>query len=544
MPRTGRPTRGLINLLAPLVLTLVVAVAWSAWYVNNDRTTVSELARTATEAEATRLALSAVVSEARVLLELRAFDEVPEDLEQYRIAKVSDSDPAIALDDAESAGVNALAQLRSVGMSPSRDLVETLSRLPEATRDALIAGSGGALNAEAYARTIGALRDHLPSAEVESAAALAELSSPQATDPVYLSLDWQFPVALIAAMALVSMMRLRGGLAGVARFADGAARGSEATEALLGATQRIAAERNESALEQRLVLEAKELLGADAAVVYSVVEGKARAKVMLGVTGLPTATSGSGQVGKTLQAANARLERVMNDTDLPNIVAEVVLAPMINDRRVEGVLVAIKREPFDPSAVGMLQLLSQASMPLLDSVRHHAAEADKANVDGLTGLANRRRLDGDLASTLPRIMSAGQPVGFAMVDVDHFKKFNDSYGHPAGDALLRQVAKAISAAVRHRDVVYRYGGEEFCVLLPGATPSEARMVAERVRWAVETWQMVDDKGQPCGNVTVSVGVSCRDDLDTDALVAEADGALYRAKREGRNRVAFAATTPA
>jgi diguanylate cyclase (GGDEF)-like protein len=136
-------------------------------------------------------------------------------------------------------------------------------------------------------------------------------------------------------------------------------------------------------------------------------------------------------------------------------------------------------------------------------------------------------------------MTKGQSVGFAMIDVDHFKNFNDAFGHPAGDALLRQIAQAVSAAVRHRDVVYRYGGEEFCVLLPGASPSEARMVAERVRWAVETRQMVDDKGHSVGSVTVSVGVSCRDDLDTDALVAEADGALYRAKRGGRNQVAFA-----
>jgi diguanylate cyclase (GGDEF)-like protein len=137
---------------------------------------------------------------------------------------------------------------------------------------------------------------------------------------------------------------------------------------------------------------------------------------------------------------------------------------------------------------------------------------------------------------LGNLLAAGDHVAFAMVDVDNFKNFNDSYGHPAGDVLLREVAIAISSAVRSNDVVYRYGGEEFCVLLPGASPDEARYIAERIRYAVQARPLVDEAGAPVPQVTVSVGVSCRTDLNTEALVADADAALYAAKQQGRNRV--------
>jgi diguanylate cyclase (GGDEF)-like protein len=152
-------------------------------------------------------------------------------------------------------------------------------------------------------------------------------------------------------------------------------------------------------------------------------------------------------------------------------------------------------------------------------------------------VGNRRRLDSDLAALAPAEYADG--VAFLMIDVDHFKAYNDAHGHPAGDAVLRQVAQILCASVRETDVVYRFGGEEFAVLLRGASDEEARAVAARIRSAVAGHAFPGAETQPAGRVTVSVGVSRRCDGDAAALVAEADGALYRAKRDGRDRVVAA-----
>jgi diguanylate cyclase (GGDEF)-like protein len=127
-----------------------------------------------------------------------------------------------------------------------------------------------------------------------------------------------------------------------------------------------------------------------------------------------------------------------------------------------------------------------------------------------------------------------------MIDVDHFKAYNDAHGHPAGDVLLRQIADTISECVRDTDVVYRLGGEEFAVLLRGAAEPEAEAIASRIRSAVAGQEFTGAGTQPGGRVTVSVGVSRHlDGSDTAALVSKADEALYTAKRTGRDRVVFA-----
>lgn len=144
--------------------------------------------------------------------------------------------------------------------------------------------------------------------------------------------------------------------------------------------------------------------------------------------------------------------------------------------------------------------------------------------DGLTGLANRRRLDHDLDAD-----AADAPTSVIMIDVDHFKGVNDEYGHQAGDDILKRLGTIFQHHVRSDDVVYRYGGEEFCVLLPGATTDEARLVADRI---VEAARDID---LPNGaHVTVSVGIadSTGDELAT--TVDRADRALYLAKQRGRD----------
>ncbi|GIJ49061.1 serine/threonine protein kinase [Virgisporangium aliadipatigenens] len=161
-----------------------------------------------------------------------------------------------------------------------------------------------------------------------------------------------------------------------------------------------------------------------------------------------------------------------------------------------------------------------------------------AVTDPLTGLANRRRLVEFLETELLQAVRAGSRTGVMMIDIDHFKAYNDGYGHLAGDACLRRVAAALNESVRGTDLIARYGGEEFAVVMPRTDAAGARLVAERARAAVEALQE-PHTGAPSGIVTVSIGItSHRASKQTTAqhLLAAADTHLFEAKREGRNKV--------
>ncbi len=157
--------------------------------------------------------------------------------------------------------------------------------------------------------------------------------------------------------------------------------------------------------------------------------------------------------------------------------------------------------------------------------------------DQLTGLFNRRYMAQHL-ETLLKGASAEQPISLLIMDIDHFKRVNDTYGHSAGDDVLRQFAERLALNVRGVDLACRYGGEEFVVVLSDTDPVIACSVGERLRRAVE--QKIFHIGQPVAQlpITVSVGVasSFGGEDDSAALLRRADEALYRAKREGRNRV--------
>ncbi len=161
--------------------------------------------------------------------------------------------------------------------------------------------------------------------------------------------------------------------------------------------------------------------------------------------------------------------------------------------------------------------------------------------DPLTGVFNRRYLEEFLVHEVVRASRSGQTFAVAMLDLDDFKAYNDSQGHPAGDRLLRDVAQAIVGSVRASDLVARYGGEEFTVVLPATSPPDAARVLERVRATVAALVLPGAEAMPKGRVTVSVGVACfpQDATNPRDLITRADDALYRAKAEGKNRVAFA-----
>ncbi|MBB4744105.1 diguanylate cyclase (GGDEF)-like protein [Actinoplanes octamycinicus] len=168
----------------------------------------------------------------------------------------------------------------------------------------------------------------------------------------------------------------------------------------------------------------------------------------------------------------------------------------------------------------MSQLLTQ-----LDLQTEKAREL--AVTDELTGLPNRRAWNTELPRGIERARRGGSPLTVAVIDIDHFKKFNDAYGHPAGDRLLKEAAAAWLAHSREVDHLARYGGEEFVLMLPDATAEQAREIVDRMRLAT-----------PLGQ-SFSAGVAQWDGTETsDELTARADAALYRAKADGRNRVAL------
>jgi two-component system cell cycle response regulator len=166
--------------------------------------------------------------------------------------------------------------------------------------------------------------------------------------------------------------------------------------------------------------------------------------------------------------------------------------------------------------------------------------AELATIDPLTQVANRRAVEHRLALEFQRERRYKHPLACILVDIDHFKAVNDTYGHPAGDKVLIEVASAIRESIRTTDLVARFGGEEFIVIAPETPMAPAQMVAERIRLAIiEKTSAKMDQGLP--TVTASLGVATTELQVTkeSELVARADAALYRAKHEGRNRVVVA-----
>jgi diguanylate cyclase len=158
--------------------------------------------------------------------------------------------------------------------------------------------------------------------------------------------------------------------------------------------------------------------------------------------------------------------------------------------------------------------------------------------DPLTGLGNRKYFDRSIEVALQNALANGEPLSLLMFDIDHFKSFNDSYGHLTGDQVLRLVGMSLKQTIKGQDITARYGGEEFAVVLPNTALRQALTVADHIRRAVMAKELKKKStGEILGRVTISVGVSMlKPDDDADSLIERADACLYAAKRNGRNRV--------
>ena len=237
---------------------------------------------------------------------------------------------------------------------------------------------------------------------------------------------------------------------------------------------------------------------------------------------LETAGKGSSAYGRTLGIAAQQLANADASPQLRNMIDAVASATRLtiqNNRELEARVEA---------SAGEVETLRNK----LETVRK------EARVDVLTGLANRRCFDETFVAAIEESRVEGTPLCVLMCDIDHFKRFNDTWGHATGDQVLRLVAGCVSSNVKGRDTAARYGGEELVVVLPKTALADAMVVAEQIRRSVESRKIVKKStGESYGSITLSIGGSeLKPGESPTEFLARADACLYAAKHAGRNRV--------
>ena len=230
-------------------------------------------------------------------------------------------------------------------------------------------------------------------------------------------------------------------------------------------------------------------------------------------------------------------------TDGPETLPrEILLLPLEGKGEAMGMLVLASLTPFTPEIFRLLDFFRQSLKLALQNALSHERLGRIAAMDSLTGCYNRRMGMERLTEEFARSVRNGQPLGLIMFDIDHFKPVNDTWGHLAGDRILVQTARTVDHVLRDGDVLVRYGGEEFLILLPGAAQPEVEGIAERVRAAVACMDLRDEGPD---RITVSLGagsVPAEGVGSADALLERVDKALYEAKAAGRDRVMSMFTT--
>ncbi len=218
-------------------------------------------------------------------------------------------------------------------------------------------------------------------------------------------------------------------------------------------------------------------------------------------------------------------------------MCSVVVVPLLYEREILGILVLLSEEThaFSPQQKEILEVLGNQASISMANARFHAEIERLAVTDGLTGLFNHRHFQERLSQEFQRLGRFTEPMSLLLLDIDFFKKVNDTYGHPVGDAVLKGVAGKVSKTIRTIDIPARYGGEEFAVVLLNTDAKGALNMAERLRNAVS--ETVFRSEERTFNVTLSIGISTYPDgiKSKEELIERADKALYQAKRSGRNR---------
>jgi diguanylate cyclase (GGDEF)-like protein len=301
------------------------------------------------------------------------------------------------------------------------------------------------------------------------------------------------------------------------------------------------------------VREARKLVGADLVAVRRVVDGTLHLEGTShgdeeDVSGLRTVTLGTGVTGRVAKRGKpirieSGAEQQMSEAERVHGIQSGIVVPLIVGARVVGTLGCWSRDPekFDAEDERILEMMAtQVATALVSADTHERSERD-AHMDTLTALPNRRQLSEDLGDLWTRAAASNEPHAIAMVDIDHFKRFNDEFGHRVGDITLQKVAEVLRSSIRESDRLYRFGGEEFLMVFAHVDSKKAMQLAERAREAVERTPLTGDTLQPVGPVTISIGVALFPDHghDFSSLIDLADRAMYASKEAGRNRVTLA-----
>ena len=253
-----------------------------------------------------------------------------------------------------------------------------------------------------------------------------------------------------------------------------------------------------------------------------------------------TISSGEGELGFVAEAKRAldRSDHEAATWKLGGFRVDLA-APLMARDEILGVLALHRPERPVPLAKEVLALLAQLGAQSLDSETALAKMKSVAQVDPLTGIYNKRVLNYRLGELVYEAEALGRPLSIFLFDIDHFKNYNDTNGHVAGDQVLRQLARLVKDELRNEDIFGRFGGDEFLLILPGRDNAVAEMVATMLCDRIQGFEFPFSDRQPLGKLTISGGVAsfpgdARNSLED--LVKTADTALYSAKRTGRNRV--------
>ncbi|GAB4414019.1 MAG: hypothetical protein OHK0032_10100 [Thermodesulfovibrionales bacterium] len=297
---------------------------------------------------------------------------------------------------------------------------------------------------------------------------------------------------------------------------------------------------------ETIVDKAKELIRSEYSALLLLEEGK--------VTGFYTSigeasacqTEASGILARVInegipaRGRNAgELEGFMGFPETHNIKS-ILVAPVLLRNEIIGELILANRfgsEEFSFRDEDLLLTLGFHAAFAMEKARHHQEIARLANIDGLTGLNNHRTFQERLEMEVARAKRYKHNMSLLMMDIDNFKKFNDTYGHRVGDEVLKRVACRVTESIRNVDFAARYGGEEFAVILPETPLDGAVVTAEKIREAVMNHKIMIDN-RDISSVTISIGVAAypEDATERESLIEKADKALYAAKKASRNRV--------
>lgn len=250
------------------------------------------------------------------------------------------------------------------------------------------------------------------------------------------------------------------------------------------------------------------------------------------------------KISETIKSVGGAVVSVKNATSDYSVALEDVSGKLADDsldieeaRKVIGDVVDNTKSMVEQNA-RLEQELSKSTEVMQELQRDLEMVKKEALTDGLTNLANRKSFDAEIVRIQKEAAESGEPFSLVMMDIDHFKSFNDNYGHQVGDQVLRLVAKTLFDGVKGRDVVARYGGEEFAIVLPETDLQGAIKVGDHLRKAVAGKEVINrNSGDKLGRITLSGGAAeCAEGESIDDLIRRADSALYSAKHNGRNQV--------